>query len=364
MNENLLVTASRLSNEALLARVKLLVARERVVSVELIAHLAELDTRDVYLGKGVKSLYLYCTEILHLSEHAAYNRIAAARAVRTFPVILDLLADGSVNMTTVTILAPHLTPENHRAVLAGATHRTKDEVKVIQSRLAPRPDVPPTIRKLPAPVPVAGKLPLVETIPDGALSTTPRRPPPPVVQSPRPTQRPVVEPLTPERYRLQFTVGKETRDKLKRVQDLLAREIPDGDPAAIFDRALTLLLKDVERKKLGAVAKPRAPRPTKPRSRHVPAHIRRAVNRRDGGRCAFVAKEGRRCAERKFLEWHHIKPYAPDGEMSVENISLRCRAHNVYEAESIFGRFDPSLVRERSVEYVAFGDADRFSEPV
>ena len=282
----------------------------------------------------MKSLYLYCTQILHLSEHAAYNRIAAARAARRFPVILDLLADGSVTMTTVTILAPHLTPENHHAVLAEATHRSKDEVKVIQSRLAPRPDVPSTMRKLPTPAPVAETVPLVPTTtPDGppATGTSPR----PVLQSLPLSQRPVVEPLTPERYRLQFTVPRETRDKLKRAQDLLAREIPDGDPAAIFDRALTLLLKDVEKKKLGAVAKPRTPRPTKPRSRHVPAHIRRAVNRRDGGRCAFVAKEGRRCAETRFLEWHHIKPYAPDGEMSVENISLRCRAHNVYEAEGI-----------------------------
>ena len=360
MNENLLITASRLSDETLLARVELLVSRERGVSVELIAHLAELETRDVYLGKGVKSLYLYCTEILHLSEHAAYNRIAAARAARTFPVILDLLADGSLNMTTVTLLAPHLTPENHRAVLAEATHRSKDEVKVIQSRLAPRPDVPSTIRRLPTSAPVAGTLPLVEATPEGAALTSPSTPPTSVLQSPPPSQRPVVEPLTPERYRLQFTVGKETRDKLKRVQDLLAREIPGGDPAAIFDRALTLLLRDVERRKLGAVAKPRAPRPTKPRSRHVPAHIRRAVNRRDGGRCAFVAKDGRQCGERKFLEWHHIKPYAPDGEMSVENISLRCRAHNVYEAEGIFGRFDPSLVREPSADYVAFGNGNRF----
>jgi hypothetical protein len=363
MNENLLIIASRLSDDALLARVKLRVGCERVASVELIADLAELETRDVYFGEGVKSLYLYCTEVLYLSEHAAYNRIAAARAARRFPVILDLLADGSVNMTTVTILAPHLTPENHRAVLAEATHRSKDEVKVIQSRLAPRPDVPATVRKLPPPAPAAGTVPLAPTTPDGASVTTTRTPPPPVLQSLPLSQRPVVEPLTPERYRLQFTVARETRDKLKRVQDLLAREIPDGDPAAIFDRALTLLLRDVEKRKLGAVAKPRTPRPTKPRSRHVPAHIRRAVNRRDDGRCAFVAKEGRRCTERRFLEWHHVKPYAPDGEMSVENISLRCRAHNVYEAESIFGRFDPSLVREDSAAYVFFSNGEQVPEP-
>ncbi len=110
----------------------------------------------------MRSLFRYCTEILHLSEHAAYNRIAAARAVRKFPVILDLLADGSVNLTTVTIIAPHLTPENHRAVLEEATHRTKEEVEVIKARLAPRPDVPATIRKLPAPAEIASR-----PVPDG-----------------------------------------------------------------------------------------------------------------------------------------------------------------------------------------------------
>ena len=357
----MLATASRLSDDALLARVKVLAGRERFASVELVAHLAELETRDIYLGDGVKSLYAYCTEILHLSEHAAYNRIGAARAARKFPVILDLLADGSVNVTTVTILAPHLTPENHRAVLEEATHRTKDEVEVIKARLKPRPDVPSTIRKLPAPAPLAATLSLVA--PESAGSTTGTTPSP-VVPSPPAPQRPVVEPLTPERYRLQFTVGKATHDRLRRIQDLLAREIPDGDPAAIFDRALILLEKEVEKKKLGAAERPRTPRPTKPRSRHVPAHIRRAVNGRGGRRCAFVARDGRRCNARRFLEYHHVRPYASDGEMSVANISLRCRGHNVYEAELIFGRFDPSMVREAPAEYVAFGNDNRFSEPV
>ena len=361
MHENILAIASRLSDDALLAQVKALAGRERFASVELIAHLAELETRDVYLGEGVKSLYGYCTQVLHLSEHAAYNRIGAARAARKYPVILDLLADGSVNVTTVTILAPHLTPKNHRAVLEEATHRTKDEVEVIKARLKPRPDVPSTIRKLPAPAPVEATLSLAA--PESAASTTGTTPSP-VVSSPPAPQRPVVEPLTPERYRLQFTVGKATHDRLRRIQDLLAREIPDGDPAAIFDRALMLLEKDVAKKKLGAAEKPRTPRPTKPRSRHVPACIRRAVNRRDEGRCAFVARDGRRCDGRRYLEYHHVKPYAADGEMSVENISLRCRAHNAYEAELIFGRFDPTLVREAPAEYVAFGNGEQVPEPV
>jgi len=160
----------------------------------------------------------------------------------------------------------------------------------------------------------------------------------------------VIAPLTPERYRLQFTVSKETHDKLRRVQDLLCREIPDGDPAKIFERALDLLVRDVEKKKLAATMKPRPPRGSKSGSREIPAHVRRAVWNRDGGRCAFAGRSGR-CTELRFIEWHHVQPVGHQGPATVDNISLRCRAHNVYESELVFGRFDPSVVREAAEIY-------------
>ena len=105
-----------------------------------------------------------------------------------------------------------------------------------------------------------------------------------------PVHRPVVAPLAPDRYRVQFTVSKENYDKLRRVQDLLCREVPDGDPAAIFDRALTLLLREVEKKKLAATTKPRRSRGAKDGSRDIPAHVRRVVWKRDGGQCAFAGR--------------------------------------------------------------------------
>src|SRR5207245_5990861 len=88
------------------------------------------------------------------------------------------------------------------------------------------------------------------------VASEPARPVAPPSAAFVPTPRPVVQPTAPERYRVQFTIGPETHDKLRRVQALLRREIPDGDPGAIFDRALTLLLERVEKKKLGAAERP------------------------------------------------------------------------------------------------------------
>jgi len=229
---------------------------------------------------------------------------------------------------------------------------------MIVARLDPKPDVPSTIRKVGVPVVEATKtLLLTESEPSGsaasattpASSLAPGSPAQPAAgfASPMMSARPAAALLSPERYRLQFTVSKDTYEKLQRAQNLLCREVPSGDPAAIFERALDLLLHSVEKKKLGRTDKPRAPRKPKRGSRRIPAHVRREVRKRDGGRCAFVGKAGR-CTQRRFLEWHHIHPHGHQGEATVANISLRCRAHNVYESEITFG---PWIARESSATY-------------
>ena len=53
------------------------------------AHLASSTTRRLYLAQGYGSLFSYCTQALLLAEHAAYNRIEAARASRRFPASLS-----------------------------------------------------------------------------------------------------------------------------------------------------------------------------------------------------------------------------------------------------------------------------------
>jgi hypothetical protein len=72
-------------------------------------------------------------------------------------------------------------------------------------------------------------------------------------------------------------------------------------------------------------------------SRQIPAAIRRAVSKRDGERCTFVSASGRRCGSRDFLEFHHREPWARHRSHAIDGITLRCRAHNQYEAERDFG---------------------------
>lgn len=125
--------------------------------------------------------------------------------------------------------------------------------------------------------------------------------------------------------------------------------VPDGDLAAIVDCALALLLEDLERRRCAAVTAARESPLRKGRSRHIPAAVRREVWRRDEGRCAFVGRDGRRCTERGFLEFHHVRPYADGGAATVDNIQLQCRAHNLHEARLWFD--DPPMAREARPSY-------------
>jgi hypothetical protein len=323
---------TELSDHDLLSTVRTLAAEERQATARLIAALAELDTRRLYLGEGCSSLFAYCTHVLQLSEHAAYGRIEAARAARRFPVILSLLADGSITLTTISLMSAHLTEENHRALLQQARHKSRREVEVIVAAVRSLPPVPSTIRKLPTTTIAPARQEIMRPLEDVASQC------PETSVAAQPRQRPpIVAPLTPEQYKVQFTVSRETHDKLRRAQDLLRHSIPDGDPAVIFDRALTLLLDSVVKTKLAQSTRPAsALRGCAQRSRHIPAGVKREVWKRDDGRCAFVGRQGR-CTERGFLEFHHVRPFAEGGETTTGNIQLRCRSHNAYEAELWFG---------------------------
>ena len=339
----------QLSDHELLTEIHRAARSERGATTHLIALLMELDSRRLYLREGYSSMFTYCTQALHLSEHAAYNRIETARVAKRFPMILELFEQGEVTLTAIRLLAPHLSPDNHRDVLNQARHKSKRDVERLVASLHPQPDVPPVIRKLPARPETTGSAlpqpqPTVAAVTQTCVASVvvPARP---IAPAPAP---PAVKPLAPERYKIQFTANREMYDKLRRAQDLLRHTVPNGDPAEIFDRALTLLIGQLERRKTGDTEHPRRSRVARPNTRYIPAAVKRAVWKRDGGRCTFIGTDGR-CAESGFLEYHHVVPFADGGETVPENLQLRCRAHNLHEADEYFGR--TLWARERGIMY-------------
>jgi predicted DNA-binding ribbon-helix-helix protein len=136
------LTFAAFSDTALVDEVSRLAAAERCATARLIAALAEFDARRLYLAQGCSSLFVYCTRVLHLSEHAAYGRIEAARTGRRIPTVLEMLECGELTLTTIGLLASHLTIDNHRDVLSRAKHRTRREVEEIVASLRPTPDTP------------------------------------------------------------------------------------------------------------------------------------------------------------------------------------------------------------------------------
>ncbi|HKE20067.1 MAG TPA: HNH endonuclease, partial [Kofleriaceae bacterium] len=141
-------------------------------------------------------------------------------------------------------------------------------------------------------------------------------------------------------YKVQFTAGAELHDKLVRAQALLRRQIPDGDLAAVVERAVSTLLRELEGARFAATPAPRksaAEADPTPRSRDIPDPIRREVWLRDGGQCTFRDRHGRRCPARERIEFHHDDPFGRGGEHGMANVRLLCRAHNSFQAELDYG---------------------------
>ena len=312
--------------------------QSRRVESDLVAHIAEVDERRLYAREAAPSMFVYCTETLHLSEAEAYLRIAAARASREHPILLTKLGDGRLHLAGIAKVAPYLTRENRDALLKRATHRSKRQIEELVAEIAPRPDVPATMRKLPerrtleAPGFPGGadRVTVPVLRPDGVGSPAPA--------SASPT---VVQPLALARYKVQFTASAKLQGKLERLRALMRSQVPDGDLAAIIEQAVTEKLERLEARRFARTKTPRKRLeendPTSS-SRHIPAAVRRAVSERDGDRCRYVDETGKRCSGRGRLEFHHRHPFGLGGDHSPQNIGLLCRVHNQYLAQHDYGK--------------------------
>jgi 5-methylcytosine-specific restriction endonuclease McrA len=310
-----------------------------------------------------------------LSAGAAYNRLAAAELIARFPEVEAALRSGQLCFSTVNEVAKVLTPENRDEVLPrffGLSRREAEQLKVslCPAEVIPVRDVVTAIRPAsavraaaPAVTPRmatvgsstagAGELQVHLDEPAasarvvgaaagaGALqvhldepAATARVAAPMAQLVPEPP-RDEIEPLDAQLSRLHVTVSNRLLEKLEAAKDALAHACRGATAADVFERGLDLVLAQHAKRK-GLVEKPRKePRPS--RTDAVPAHVKRAVWLRAGGRCEWVLPSGERCGCTRKLEYDHILALALGGKSTIENVRVACRSHNLLAARQVFG---------------------------
>lgn len=388
---------SDLPDEVLHGEVKRLAGRANTLLAELLAHLAEVEARGIHRERACASLYAYCVYELRMSEDEAQRRCRAARLARQFPALLPMLAEASIHLTGILIIGPHLTPENQEDLLARVRFRTKREIERLVAELAPVPDAPARIeplhdgtprldetmidvvrparrrntwaaymRALAGPVRemqagiAAGQAPPA-ALPESHAHLSARPALGAADVGAGPVQRrpaPPVPPVAAPRYRMQFTVDQAYLELLEEACQLLQHSVPGRNLVEVQRRALQALVKKLWARKFAATERHVASQPPAPteqpshqpahenatevtapaRRRHTPAAVRSAVWQRDAARCTYTDARGQRCRERGRLEYHHLEPHARGGPASIDNLTLRCRAHNALAAEQDFGR--------------------------
>jgi hypothetical protein len=287
-----------LGNEALLLEVERLVRADRTVGAALLVHLGEVDARKLYLARGYSSMFTYCRAALGMSEAEAYLRMRAADVGRRFPLVLERFGSGDVHLSAIKLLAPHLTQDNHAQLLDRVRGKSKREIEVIVAELAPKPDVPARMRKLPelALKPVAAfdfsaqqvcdtaafqasraSTSLASLPPSAAASTSaaPASAAAALAEGERssasqtlpsaettfalqpPPARAVCTPLSPGRFKLELTLGQEAHEQLVQLQALFRHQNPSGDLTSIVERAISELLERTMKRRFAQTRRPR-----------------------------------------------------------------------------------------------------------
>jgi len=336
---------SELNDDAVLGGFATLLQRRSRTAAGVLAYIAEIDARHLYLHEGFESMRAFCVQRMELSDDAAAKRLQLARLARQMPQLFPAIADRRLSLYAVRLLAARLTPSNVECLIAECAHKTGEEIERLLAIRFPqaeplRLDDGVSVQVIPQNT--AGRYAqLVAMKQTNANSNAARHSSlpeafPPIVNVAGPKVRTRVEPLTATRYTLQVTLSDATHDKLRRLQDLLAHTIPNRDIAELIDRSFDALIERIEKRRFGASARGHGRHPS-PTVRTIPVRVKRAVFDRDGGACTLRFEDGRICRSRWKVEFDHVVPVAKGGRSTIENVRMLCRAHNQGAAESEFG---------------------------
>lgn len=258
---------------------------------DLIDIFEELENDKTYLEFGETSIYQYAQRYLNLSESVICHFTSIVRKSKTVPELKEAIREGAISVSKARKIVPVLTPENKDIWLEFATSSTSKQI-------------------------------------EKAVAT----------ENPQLIAKESIKYKTSDRLELKLGVSEEWSELLKTVKDLASQKLQRvvdteealklamecfcdrHDPLEKSRRAKTRL----EKKE----AKPSLPVSRPAKRRPLNAALKHAVMWRDQRRCSHVNQSGVRCAERRWLDVHHIKPVHAGGSDTLENLMTLCGQHH------------------------------------
>jgi hypothetical protein len=346
-----------------------LLRNERDAMADFLVALADFDRRRAWAELGHANLFSFLTRDLGLSNGAAAYRKTAANLVARFPEVADALRRGELCITSVVALAKVITPENRTVVLPRFFRLSKRDAMEIVAELKPV-ETPPMRAVVTSVAPTTARSIEMPTMPAALDAPPPRgassrladrldasspaedrgllsRPQANVVEPSSEPKPATVDPLTADLRRLHLTVSKRFLDKLSAARDALSHAKPGATSEQLLEAGLDLLLaQDAKRK--GFVQKPRKTPPPSSDPDRVPAHVRREVLRRDGGRCQVPLASGGICGSTYQVQMgHYPTPRARGGRPTLDNLRCECLPHNQEQANRDFGEAFMARCRDK-----------------
>lgn len=373
---------------------KKLVLSEKQNVARLIAHISEIGDRKYHLKLGYKNLFDYCVKRLHLGEGSVYRRTQVSRICRRHPQILESLHAGHLNLTGASLIAPHLTADNAETLISEAGGKTKQEIKELIVKFAPKEPFKPSFRKNPSksPKPEEAKMSEEDTKTlklEGLSANDPavRAENHKVFPSNGQRTRDIFEPATEDTFNIRFNAGKEFEENFNRLCEVLGVENARTNIEKVLGQAIKIALdkKDPKRrleqrrkreeKKKTACSGKSCPgdgeekekqekkkleaHKTKQTSesttaiRYVSQKVKERVFEKAGHQCEYQSPEGVRCSSRTGLQIDHILPFAICNSNDEENLQILCPAHNQFAAEEFYGsKYIEQKIKERRLEKV------------
>jgi hypothetical protein len=363
----------QLTDKDLMGSLEAVVRQERANVAHSIRLIGEIVRRDLHTRLGYSSVYGMLTQRFRMSESCASKRAAAVAAARRYGDVLGLVESGALNLSNLSLIARRMNDENHARLVEAAcrlTHReleewlVRDEGQVVPRRESVRVvALPLTPRATSGDV---GGLRGLSTetntgAPRGvsaAMETLHRREVPHCGETPRrgdakgsgcsgeasgeaSVEASVKNAEVETGLRLSIVLEGDA----KRAFEALRRQYPGKSVTEIVAEAIV-----AQQKRVSPAARAAAPArkgtgrqgeangATESPSRYVPKGVRHEVFTRDGGRCTYVAPDGRRCDCEVGLEYDHIRPFARGGMTVADNLRILCKAHNLLAAKDLMGK--------------------------